>query len=174
MSFLAGQIVTADQLTNLATEGTYTPALTATTTDPNLGADGSTDGQWHRNGFQITAYVIVILSGTGIDFGSGDWEVSLPFGVNTSLMQTASVPGLATAIGSGSIRRAVSTGSAPRQTDITIAPTTATTAGMYMGAQTSTLDTNYRLQAASPILSSATTLRLAFFATYLADPAGLP
>jgi hypothetical protein len=83
-AFLAGQIVTADQLTNLATEGTYVPVLAASTTDPNLGDDGIADGQWHRNGRRITEWIYFQFAGANVSNGSGSYRFQPNFLIDFS------------------------------------------------------------------------------------------
>jgi hypothetical protein len=55
----------------------YTPAWTASTTNPVLG-NGSLTGRYARSGAMVD-YAIKITAGSTTTFGSGPWSLSLPF-----------------------------------------------------------------------------------------------
>lgn len=100
----AGKTVNADWAYYLDTPGTYTPELFASSTDPNLGADGSISGHWHRNGHLITAWIYILFSGTGLSPGSGIYEITLPFDADTSIMTATSSFGRSSTLGSANLR----------------------------------------------------------------------
>lgn len=87
---VAGKIITGEWGQELDIFGTYIPDLTASTTNPNLGADGEIVGAWHRNGHMITAWARWLFSGTGLDPGSGAFGLSVPFAADSSIMETTS------------------------------------------------------------------------------------
>lgn len=78
--FVDGQPATASMLQALGSEiTTYTPALTAASSDPNLGTSPDVDGAW----FQLGPLCFVWFSvqfGTGgaVNAGSGQYRLSLP------------------------------------------------------------------------------------------------
>lgn len=74
--FLAGMVPTAD---DFHSEGTYTPTMTATGTDPVAGADGFLNGKWYRVGNQVTVIIDINLEGVGVNLGGTSYRVSLPF-----------------------------------------------------------------------------------------------
>lgn len=76
-SFLPGETVSAAKLQALADDATYTPALTATTSDPTLGTGAFQNGVIHLNGEHVTAW-ITIRFGTGSAAGSGTYKIGLP------------------------------------------------------------------------------------------------
>jgi hypothetical protein len=83
---------------------TYTPALTATTTNPNLGADGTAAGLWARIGPNvIQGEARFLFSGAGVSAGSGAFEISLPAPADLSLHATSTTPSGASIVGSGYI-----------------------------------------------------------------------
>lgn len=87
MNFYAGQKPGADLLYALSYATTYTPTLTVDSgTDPDLGADGTATGAYHRNGLLITGWAQFVFSGTGLSAGSGTYQVSLPFDADTSII----------------------------------------------------------------------------------------
>jgi hypothetical protein len=62
-----------------------TPALTATTTNPNLGASGSIQGEWTIfNGKYCVYRGTFLFSGSGVSGGSGQYLISLPFTAGAS------------------------------------------------------------------------------------------
>lgn len=56
----------------------YTPALTATTTNPTLGTGSVVQGKWTRQGRMITGFVTIFFGTSGATAGSGTYNVSLP------------------------------------------------------------------------------------------------
>lgn len=76
---VAGNVLTAAQLNTIgAAWETWTPALTGSTTNPNIGSTGTINGRYGR--INKTYYGIGSFSfgGTGINAGSGFYFVSLP------------------------------------------------------------------------------------------------
>lgn len=76
--WLPGETISDEDLQNMGLQGTFTPALTASTTNPTLGT-GSTataDVQYHQ-GFVTIRYDIVFGS-AGVAAGSGTYQLSLP------------------------------------------------------------------------------------------------
>lgn len=58
--------------------GTYTPALTATTTNPTLGTGSAQLGKWSKEGTHATVAVFLKFGSSGAAPGSGTYEISLP------------------------------------------------------------------------------------------------
>ncbi len=58
---------------------TYTPTVTGTVSNPNLGASGATYGRDIRVGDTVTTWGSAAWGGAGIAAGSGDYQVSVPF-----------------------------------------------------------------------------------------------
>lgn len=56
----------------------YTPSLTASTTNPNLGSTGSTSGAYMQIGKMVYGRAKFTFGGTGISAGSGVYYLSLP------------------------------------------------------------------------------------------------
>lgn len=56
----------------------YTPQLTATTTDPDLGTGGSATGGWRYVSEHLVFWWALILFGTSPDPGAGYYQISLP------------------------------------------------------------------------------------------------
>ncbi|GIG63649.1 hypothetical protein Lfu02_80210 [Longispora fulva] len=57
---------------------TFTPALTAATTAPNLGSTGSAVGRWWWHGAFVFTEIALTFGGTGVAAGSGAYRLSLP------------------------------------------------------------------------------------------------
>jgi hypothetical protein len=79
---------------------TWVPALTATTTNPNIGTAGffETSGVYSQNGNIVTGWCrIAAGSGAAVNAGSGTYEISLP--VNCKM--GGSYPARGVVIGSG-------------------------------------------------------------------------
>jgi len=57
---------------------TYTPAFTASTTNPNLGSGGALEGRYVRQGNLITWQASVGTGGTGVTAGAGEYRITLP------------------------------------------------------------------------------------------------
>jgi hypothetical protein len=64
--------------TSLGAWTSYTPTLTASTTNPNLGSTGSTTGAYCRIGKLVVFRVRISFGGTGVNAGSGYYRVALP------------------------------------------------------------------------------------------------
>lgn len=157
--FLAGEIPAAETLGEL---DIYTPALTATTTNPNLGADGEATGRWHRIGPNvIVGGARFILEGTGVSTGSGVWQMSLPLPADLSILSAATAPGPSDVIGSGSLRRVSPAGSAPRNANLVLGLESATTVRLFMDIEATTGLAAYQLSSTSAVLASATEVRFA-------------
>lgn len=62
----------------------YTPLLTAATTNPNLGATGTTVGRFLSIDNLVLAWGNISWSGTGVAQGSGSYRISLPLPVDSS------------------------------------------------------------------------------------------
>jgi hypothetical protein len=58
--------------------GLYTPALTATVTNPTLGTGSSTSGKWCRLGDVVYAIGDIRFGTAGTAAGSGTYQISLP------------------------------------------------------------------------------------------------
>lgn len=74
---------------------TYTPALTATTTNPTLGTGSTIAGTYQQMGKWIVGTAEIVFGTSGVAAGSGNYNISLP---------VAQVAGAATAgrlVGSG-------------------------------------------------------------------------
>lgn len=76
-SFAAGETLPASKLRALAVRDSYTPELTASTTDPDLGTFGTIEGEFYITGSLVTVR-ISIQFGSGASAGSGQYRVSLP------------------------------------------------------------------------------------------------
>ncbi|HZO69385.1 MAG TPA: hypothetical protein VFB74_30705 [Kribbellaceae bacterium] len=59
----------------------YTPVLTATTTNPNVGSTGSVVGQWVEANKTIWGHIRITFAGTGVTVGSGNYLVTVPVNV---------------------------------------------------------------------------------------------
>lgn len=69
------------KLDGLATPGAwtgYTPALTASTTNPTLGTSPTDSGRYSQIGKNVTGWVYIIFGATGMAPGSGAYYVSVP------------------------------------------------------------------------------------------------
>lgn len=56
----------------------YTPELTATTTDPDLGTGGSATGGWRYVSDHLVFWWALIVFGTSPSAGEGYYQISLP------------------------------------------------------------------------------------------------
>lgn len=164
MTFDAFQILTADQLNVLDATGTYTPTLTATTTNPTLGTGSLQDGWFHRVGQFIQGGAIFQFGTTGADAGSGNYQISLPFPVSSLL--TGNGWGLASNLGVGALR------------DNSDLSTTWDHGGVYLRSPdppiVEILINNTGIVGANNpwIWAASDAISISF--VYLADPAGLP
>lgn len=83
----------------------YTPTIIGATSNPNIGASGSSFGEYQDiNGFIIGRFIIT-FSGAGISVGSGEYGISLPFPVNEVFYYVGTalndVPGFPNVVGEG-------------------------------------------------------------------------
>lgn len=69
----------------------WTPALTAATTNPTLGAGAITAGRYVRNGKNVTGWGHIKFGTSGAAAGSGLYTISLPVPPKTSSTSTISV-----------------------------------------------------------------------------------
>lgn len=76
----------------------YSPQLTASTTDPGLGAGATALGRFRQVGKHVNAEVTFLFGTSGVTAGNGTFFVSLP--VNT----TNSVATFGTRLGAGEIK----------------------------------------------------------------------
>lgn len=66
--------------------GTYTPALTASTTNPTLGTGSSVSGRYTlRNGNWCDVRGLIKFGTSGTGAGSGSFSISLPFSTNANI-----------------------------------------------------------------------------------------
>lgn len=86
-TFAVGETVTAatlnSELRDLSTGvqaawDTYTPALTATTTNPTLGTSSSAAGTYIQVGKSVTGTAEIVFGTSGVVAGSGNYAISLP------------------------------------------------------------------------------------------------
>lgn len=95
----AGKIITAEWSIRNSVFGTYTPALTASIVNPNLGTTGTAVGRWHRTGHLITGWAEFDFAGTGVLAGSGSYQINLPFPFDASFNPTGTTQGPIVGIG---------------------------------------------------------------------------
>lgn len=84
----AGDLILAGDLNAVVPDGvtswkTYTPALTAVTTNPTLGTGSLALGRYYRLGDLVTVHVKIVFGTSGVAAGTGSYRVSLP--VNASV-----------------------------------------------------------------------------------------
>lgn len=70
---------------------TYTPTLTGTVSNPNLGSTGTIVGSFVRIGQFVHGHVLATFAGSGVAVGSGNYVVSLPVGINSSVAVNSAV-----------------------------------------------------------------------------------
>lgn len=76
-----------DALTNLQSAWTsYTPALTASTTNPTLGTGSSVGGAYHQFGKTVFGTANVTFGTSGVVVGSGRYAISLPVAASTTFV----------------------------------------------------------------------------------------
>lgn len=95
----SGSILTSDHFASAQ----YTPALTAATTNPDLGASGEANGQWVRIGDLIVGWAQFLFSGSGVDNGEGTYFISLPVPAASSMAASGS-QGAGSVLGSAVVR----------------------------------------------------------------------
>lgn len=66
------------QVMDIASWQTYTPTLTATTSNPTLGSGSAQTGRYTRLGNTIIGQARVAFGTSGVAAGSGEYRVSLP------------------------------------------------------------------------------------------------
>lgn len=69
----------------------YTPALTASTSDPTLGTGGTIAGRYTQIGKNVTVHVGIAFGTAGTAAGSGTFYVSLPVNMRTPMNDGAIV-----------------------------------------------------------------------------------
>lgn len=73
--------------TNISTPAhaalTYTPVLSASTTNPTLGSGSAQLGRYFEVGKQVTVHGSVVFGSTGLNAGSGSYRISLPVAMRT-------------------------------------------------------------------------------------------
>lgn len=80
-TFLPGQTLPADWLQDVGQQGTYTPALTASTTNPTLGTGSTATADYIlRQGFVKLRFNFVFGTAS-VSAGSGTYQISLPTGL---------------------------------------------------------------------------------------------
>lgn len=87
-----GTIVSADIAATAWT--TYTPALTASTTDPTLGSGSTATGRWIQYGKIVFAAFYIKFGSSGANAGNGLYRVSMPVTART-LMRNSFPVGIA-------------------------------------------------------------------------------
>jgi hypothetical protein len=100
---LVGQLVDPARLNILDTQGTYTPVLGATTTDPTLGSGSTAAGNWWRSGHWIEGFARFAF-GTSMNAGSGTYTITVPFPPDTTVMGSNGTGGAAHRCAWGRIR----------------------------------------------------------------------
>lgn len=91
---LAGQVIA------------YTPVFSATTTSPNLGSTGTTEGWYSKVGDVVYYQFMIRFAGTGVTDGSGTYHISVPFTPKSITNSSLTPRGLMryVSIGSGNSR----------------------------------------------------------------------
>lgn len=92
------------RLDGIGTATAYTPALTATTTNPTLGTGGSVSGYYTRNGQLVTGVARIEFGTSGTNAGSGFYLVSLPVAVWSSAYWASGSSGAGSAVGTFAVR----------------------------------------------------------------------
>ena len=80
--FVAGNVLTAAQMNGIGEWTSYTPVLTATTTNPTLGIGSSSVGNYARVQDYIVYRFSVSFGTSGTNAGSGNYKISLPVTAN--------------------------------------------------------------------------------------------
>jgi hypothetical protein len=81
----AGKKVSGDWAYNLDRATSFTPTLTASSSNPNLGTGGTATGYYHRNGHLITVWVNITFGSSGTSAGSGTYSIAQPVAADSSL-----------------------------------------------------------------------------------------
>lgn len=79
----SGLTVDSSHLAGLGAWTSYSPTLSADTTNPNLGSTGTTEGYYVQLGKTVVVKARATFGGTGITNGSGNYRMSLPFAAKT-------------------------------------------------------------------------------------------
>jgi hypothetical protein len=82
--FVAGNVLTAAQLNGIGEWTSYTPVLTATTTNPTLGTGSSATGAYARVQNLIVYNFQILFGSSGVVAGVGNYKVSLPVTSNAT------------------------------------------------------------------------------------------
>ena len=82
----------------------FTPTLTAVTTDPTLGTGPTQTGGYVQFGTLVTGQAQIRFGSSGAAAGSGAYRVNLPVSADTTLQRTASVGGRASVVGEVMVR----------------------------------------------------------------------
>jgi hypothetical protein len=96
----------------IAVWANYVPALTATTTNPTLGVASSITGRYCVIGKFVWATVQITFGSSGVNAGSGTYEISVPVNIGAEMDDVVLTIGTALCIDSGTNRKvgAVRTG----------------------------------------------------------------
>lgn len=76
--FSVGAVLTAAQMNGIGEWTSYTPALTATVTNPTLGTGSQALGSYARVQNLIIARFFIAFGTSGVNAGLGNYKVSLP------------------------------------------------------------------------------------------------
>jgi len=87
----------------MSTPVSWTPVLTATSTNPTLGTGSAQEGQWLRHGRMVTVWARIRFGTSGVNAGSGVYIVSLPVAAAAALAASTSA-GAGQSIGVGGFR----------------------------------------------------------------------
>ena len=88
----SGQVLTAATLNTIgAVWETWTPFLSGSTTNPNLGSTGSSVGRYTRINKLVVAVTNFTFGGTGINAGAGFYKSTLPFTAQGSAWASGTV-----------------------------------------------------------------------------------
>lgn len=97
--FQGGDVWAMGSFQAIAAWETFTPVLTATTTDPTLGTAGVIEGRYQRVGTTVFARYIVKFGTSGANAGSGNYRLSLPIDCDLSMTDAdTSIMGVGRAI----------------------------------------------------------------------------
>jgi hypothetical protein len=160
----AGKTIDADWAYYTSVSTAYAAALTATTTNPNLGADGTSVGSYHRNGHSIIGFAQFFFSGAGLSAGSGAYQISLPFNADTSIMVASTTVGAGAQIGTGFLR---DSDTSANHTIVNVQLASASVVRLIRSAS------NAAITNAFPPIAWATGDRISINFSYVADPAAL-
>lgn len=85
--YAASNVETALQevLAGVFAQTNYTPALTASTTNPTLGSGSTAAGRYMRIGNLVIAWGVIIFGTSGVNAGSGNYRISLPVTASINL-----------------------------------------------------------------------------------------